>query len=214
MSEVLAFINRFVLALAGFPLVGWLWLRHSEGNRALAAVVMGIPLLFGYLVPGLAIAWLRLWEFRARFAIKGIQLHQGFIYGSGLALDAYVSHHVRFDGPAVTVILSSLVNGCIVAFTAWYIDLSGVKAGRIRIHNPPARQGRDPEAIVAYYAPACYFTLGVSYMLAVHLAWEILHGQARSGWLWIGAAFAAGFLMTAAPIIAVYLRLQYRPGKP
>jgi hypothetical protein len=217
MSGFLAFINRFILSLAGFPLVAWLWFRHSGGDPGFTAVVMGIPLLFGYLVPGLAIVWLRMWEIRGRFSIKGIQVHQGFIYASGLALDAYVSHHLAFDNAIASVLGSCLVNGCIVAFTGWFIDIAGVKAGRIRIHNPMARLGKDPETVVTYYAPACYFTLGATYMLAVHLAWEAFLGQGRSDWVWARGAgggagvFVVGFLITAAPITAVYLYLQHRP---
>jgi hypothetical protein len=222
LAEFLVYLNRVVWSLAGFPVMAWLWYRHGGASVPLAAIVLGIPLVFGYLIPGLAILWLRLWEINSRFSYKGIQIHQGFIYASGLSLDAYAAHHVRFASPWATVIVSCLLTGCIVGFTGWFIDIAGVKAGRIRIDNPPARAGRDPATIVTYYAPACYFTLGFCYMLAVHLVWAFL-GPAAPGLpgnlrdtvtpgspsaFAIAALYAAGFLLTAAPAGALYLYLQ------
>lgn len=217
MADFLVFLNRFVLSLAGFPLVAWLWHRHAAeggGHAAFTAVVMGIPLLFGYLVPGIAIVKLRLWEVRSRFSIKGIQAHQGFIYGSGLALDAWACDHVRFPHPAATVALSALLMGCVVAFTGWFIDIAGVKAGRIVVDNPPARLGRDPATIVTWYAPASYFVLGVSYMLSIHLARHLLIDRGLSGAGPVAGVFLAGFLITSVPIILVYLRLQRKAPVP
>lgn len=210
MTESLVFLHRFILSLAGFPLVAWLWHRHGGGNAAFTAVVMGIPVLFGYLVPGLAIAWLRLWEIRSPYSIKGIQVHQGFIYGSGLALNAWLADHARFANPAADLLVPALLCGSNAAFTGWFIDIAGVKAGRIRIDNPIARLGKDPEAIVSYYAPACYFALGASYMLAIHLAREVLLVRGMAGWVTATMVFLAGFLLTSAPITAIYLRLQHR----
>lgn len=224
MAEFLVYLNRVVWSLAGFPAMAWLWYRHGGASLPLAAIVLGIPLVFGYLMPGLAILWLRLWEINSRFSYKGIQIHQGFIYASGLSLDAYVAHHVRFAAPWATALASCLLTGCIVGFTGWFIDIAGVKAGRIRIDNPPARAGRDPATIVTHYAPACYFTLGFSYMAAVHLAWAFLGpaGPAPHGYLHatvtpevpsaaaVAALFATGFLVTAAPAGGLYLYLQSR----
>lgn len=214
MAEVLAFLNRFILALAGFPLVAWLWHREGGGHGAFTGVVMGIPVLFGYLVPGLAIAWLRLWEIRSRFSIRGVQVHQGLVYGSGLALDAWIAWHIRFATPLATALVSALVNGIITAFGGWIIDIAGVRKGRIRIDNPPARAGLGPEAIVTYYAPACYFVLGAGYMLAIHLAWTALVVLRKEGWAWTGGTFLAGFLLASLPIIALYLWLQRREPRP
>jgi hypothetical protein len=210
MAEALAFLNRFILSIAGFPAVAWLWHRHGGENTLFTVVVMAIPLFFGYLVPGLAIIWLKLWAIQSHFSIKGIQVHQGFIYGSGLALDAWAADHARFGHPIADLVFTCILTGFIVGFTGWFIDIAGVKAGRIRIDNPMARLGRDPETIVTYYAPSCYFILGATYMLAIHLMREILIHQARQSWIAVLGTFTLGFLITSVPCIALYLHLQYR----
>jgi hypothetical protein len=209
-AEAFAFLNRFILSLLGFPLVAWLWHRHGGENLGFSIVVMAIPVVFGYLVPGLAIIWLKFWTIHSRFSIKGIQVHQGFIYGSGLALDAWVADHARFGHPIADVVLTCVLTGFIVGFTGWFIDIAGVKAGRIRIDNPMSRLGKNPETIVTYYAPSCYFALGASYMLAIHLAREVLVNQGRNSWAAALGAFILGFFLTSIPCIVLYLQLQYR----
>jgi hypothetical protein len=144
----------------------------------------------------------------SRFAVRGFQVHQGFIYASGLALDAYVCHHLRFERPWASVLFSCLLAGCIVGFTGWFFDIKGVVAGRIRIANPMSAKGREPATVVTYYAPACYFVLGVCFMLSVQAAWIVIVDLRRPEWAW--ALFAGGLLMTTAPSAALYLRLQHR----
>ena len=41
------------------PLAAWLWWRHYDGNAALAAIALVVPIAYAYIVPGIGTNLLR-----------------------------------------------------------------------------------------------------------------------------------------------------------
>ena len=48
------FFSTYLFPLAGFPLLTYAWWRSSGGSWPFVVVVMGVPVIFGYLMPGIA----------------------------------------------------------------------------------------------------------------------------------------------------------------
>jgi hypothetical protein len=84
--SVLLFVSTFLFPAVGFPLVAYGWWRTSGGSWPLVAMVMGVPVIFGYLMPGVATQVIKRWRFTGGSRVGAYYVHHGFIYGAKLAL--------------------------------------------------------------------------------------------------------------------------------
>jgi hypothetical protein len=128
------------------------------------AIVMGVPVLFGYLMPGVATHVVKRWRFTTGPRVGSYYVHHGFVYGSKLAFVLFLvvrslaSVRSAFDVGSVV-----LVTGAATAFGGWWHDAQAVRAGKIEVDG-----GIDA---LERFAPASYFAMGATYAgmtLAAH----------------------------------------------
>jgi hypothetical protein len=206
MAEGLGLANRWLISTLGFPVSAYLWYRYT-GDWVQTAMVLGTPLGFGYAIGFVAIWKMRFWTMRTRLSFRGMPLNQGFIYASGMSLAflglAWAIPHAGMPGK----ILIALADGALMALFGFTVDYSGVRSGRIRLDNPPFRQGKGAFAIVSYYAFLCFGLMGATYAAAAFMTLGYA-GQTRP---WQKNVFVeAGVLaVTVIPPSVAYFYLEY-----
>jgi hypothetical protein len=160
------FVSTFLFPIVGFPLVTYAWWRAS-GSWPFVAVVMGVPVVFGYLMPGVATQFVKRWRFTSGPRIGAYYLHHGFIYGSKLALALLI---VVRSLASVTSFLDAMAvvatTGAATAFGGWWHDVHAVRAGKIAVDG-------GAEALTEF-APPSYFSMGATYAAVVLAAHRVL----------------------------------------
>jgi hypothetical protein len=162
------FLKKFVFFfdyILPFPLLvimPYLWYIRVNHNLLFAIYVLALPLLWGYIVPGVGTNVLKLWWFKGKWVVGNYYLHHGIMYAGPLSLLLYVTFG---DGPVSTVqsITIILCTGGMQGLLSSQHDILAIKAGTMVMDNPPAREGKSPEEIVNYCSPLAFFLIGGSY---------------------------------------------------
>jgi hypothetical protein len=190
------FVSTFLFPAVGFPLLTYGWWR-SSGSWQFVAVVMGVPVLFGYVMPGVATHVVRRWRFTTGPRIGSYYVHHGFVYGSKLAFVLFLAVRslasVRsvFDIAAIV-----LVTGAATAFGGWWHDVQAVRAGKIEVEG-----GIDA---LERFAPASYFAMGATYALVTLAAHRVL-AQDGAALVWV---FPAGLATMCVVPSLVFLAVD------
>lgn len=159
-------MSTYLFPALGFPLLTYAWWR-SSGSWPFVVVVMGVPVLFGYLMPGVATHFVKRWRFTTGPRLGSYYVHHGFVYGSKLAFALFLvvrsltSIRSGFDVASVV-----LVTGAATAFGGWWHDTQAVRAGKIEVDG-------GAEALVSF-APASYFAMGATYAVVTLAAYRVL----------------------------------------
>jgi hypothetical protein len=162
----LLFFSTYLFPAVGFPLLTYAWWRAS-GSWAFVSVVMGVPVVFGYLMPGIATQYVKRWRFTTGPRVGAYYVHHGFIYAAKLALVLFLvvrspaAVRSAFDVAAIVI-----VAGAATAFGGWLHDVHAVRAGTIEVDG-------GVEALVEF-VPASYFAMGATYASVVLAAYAIL----------------------------------------
>jgi hypothetical protein len=172
--SILLFVSTFLFPVAGFPLVAYGWWRTSGGSWPLVTVVMGVPVIFGYVMPGVATQVIKRWRFTGGPRIGAYYIHHGFIYAAKLALALLV---VVRSLATVMSLLDALaivvVTGAATAFGGWWHDVNAVRAGKIEVDG-----GLDA---LATFAPPSYYSMGATYAAVVLASERVLSGDPGAG---------------------------------
>jgi hypothetical protein len=196
LRNALLFASTYAFPVVAFPSVAYAWWR-STGSWRFVAIVMGVPVLFGYLMPWIATSVVKRWRFTAGPRVGSYYLHHGFIYASKLAfalllvirsIDSVVS---VFEMAAVV-----LVCGAVTAFGGWFHDTHAVRGGKIEVQG-------GIEALITF-APPSYFTMGATYAAVTLAAHRILANDAAA-FVW---TFAAAFLLLCAVPSLVFIAVD------
>jgi hypothetical protein len=190
------FASTYLFPLAGFPLVTYAWWRTS-GSWPFVAMVMGLPVVFGYIMPGVATHFVKRWRFTSGPRVGSYYVHHGFVYGSKLAFVLLLA--VRSPATvqsALDMIAVVLVSGAATAFGGWWHDVNAVRAGKIEVDG-------GAEAL-ASFAPASYFAMGATYAGVVLAAHRVLT-RAPGALPWI---FAVGLLVLCVLPTIVFLMVD------
>src|SRR6185503_21299398 len=117
------------------PLSYWLWLRRYDGQHAMAALAMSIPIVFAYVAPGIGTNVLRLWEFNTRLRIGRFRPHHGFVFGGATSLFglACLWRPAAYD--LGEFFRAALVLGSTIAFWNWLYDIAAIKTGFLCVYN-------------------------------------------------------------------------------
>lgn len=183
-----------------FPLtIGmyWVWLR-AYGDVGFALYVSAIPILYGYIAPGIGTNLLHRWRFRGTGVVGGYYWHHGFMYAGNMSPLLFLA----MGGPPLTPLTPehwlriSLVTGILHGFVLSIHDVLLVKNGMVEIYNRPAREGRSAEEIVAYYAPLCFSLIGTCYAAGALL----LYQNIATG---VGAGGALTWVVASAPLFTI-----------
>jgi hypothetical protein len=204
------FISTFLFPIVGFPLVTYAWWRAS-GSWPFVAVVMGVPVVFGYLMPGVATQFVKRWRFTSGPRIGAYYVHHGFIYGAKLAFGLLVvvrslaSVNSLLD--AIAVIATT---GAATAFGGWFHDVHAVRAGKIAVDG-------GAEALTDF-VPASYFSMGATYAAIVLAAHRVL-AENPAAIVWVFPAALAVMcvipslvFLAVDPPTRVHLRKRWSGG--
>jgi hypothetical protein len=190
-APALLFFSTWIFPVLGFPLLVWAWLAVADGDWRVVTLVLGVPVVFGYLMPGITTNAVRRWHFTSGWRIGGYYVHHGFVYASKMAFVLLLALHdpraaATWPGAAATILL---VGGA-TAFGGWWHDIHAIRAGKIVLAGSEG-DPRSAEAALATFAPPSYFSIGATYAAAIILAWHHLGtGVASFTWAFLGALAA------------------------
>jgi hypothetical protein len=164
--SALLFTSTYLFPLIGFPLVAYAWWRVGH-SWPFVFVVMGVPVVFGYVMPWILTGVIKRWRFTSGPRLGPYYVHHGFVYGSKLAL-ALLAVIRSFDNVVslLDVLAITVVTGAATAFGGWWHDTQAVKAGKIAID--------DGIEGLSTFAPPSYFAMGATYAAVSIAAYRIL----------------------------------------
>jgi hypothetical protein len=180
----------FYLPLPLTALMFWLWWART-GSAAFAAYTIAAGLVFGYLVPGIGTNLLGLWRFSGPWKLGAYYPHHGFLYAPYLSLVLYGCFGVWDTLTVGQAVTSILCMGFAQGLVSSLHDISGIKAGMIRIFNSKSASGSSPEEIVMECGPLGFGLFGAVYALFGVLAYRFYVLEGAGGWLSV-AAWALG----------------------
>lgn len=214
-------IGATVSYLRFYPYVGplvmlpggyYLWLRWSHGNHRLVILALGIPILFAYVIPGIGMNVLRLWELKVGPRLGRFRPHHGFVFGTAASMMAVLCLEPVADRPfMVDVARAALVVGSVLAFWNWLYDIAAIQAGVIAVYNRPYEEGRGPEAIATDYAPVLFGVFGACYGASIRVGQHVLADIGPSLRFWVVAATCTISTMVL-PVLAFALHSYLRSG--
>ena len=193
--SALLFTSTYLFPLLGFPLVAYAWWRVGH-SWPLVIVVMGVPVVFGYVMPWILTGVIKRWRFTSGPRLGPYYVHHGFVYGSKLALALLVVIR-SFDTitSSVDVLAISLTTGAATAFGGWWHDTQAVRAGKIAID--------DGIEGLSTFAPPSYFTMGATYAAVSIAARRVLIADAGALWWVFPAALLALCIVPTIVFLAV-----------
>lgn len=165
----------YILPIPVCCLMFYLWLEKSNYNYFFCTYVLLLPIIYGYIVPGLATNLFKLWRFKGKMMMGNYFIHHGFIYSAHMNVCLYFSFGdiSSLSSLSSSHIISIIVCSAVVnAYVLWLHDIYIVKADMVEIDNPPANEGKSPEEIVFYYAPIGFLLIGLTYGISAVLAHE------------------------------------------
>lgn len=201
-----------------FPVSYWLWWERSGHNHRFVALVLTVPVLFAYIIPGLGTNWLKLWEFHTRWRWGKFRPHHGFVFGTAASLFALLCVDARPPGFGVWEVLrAGFVMGSVLAFWNWIYDISAIKTGFIVVYNRPHFEKLGPEAIATDYAPVFFGVFGLCYGITIRLGQHYLLELGR--WdlmarLTVLGTFAVLVLPVSAFVVSSLLKNKTTGLKP
>jgi hypothetical protein len=159
---------------------------------------MFLPVVYGYVIPGIGTNLLRKWQFKGPWVVGGYYFHHGFMYAASMSPLLFVTFlgtpPQALTIPAIIRILLS--TAALHGFVLWIHDILLVKHAMVEIHNRPAAEGRSPEEIVTYYAPLCFSLLGLTYAAGSVLAFRVFVTQHQTTWSSIQWVWLTAIAMT------------------
>ncbi|SRR6266542_5056541 len=195
-TEPFLFASTYVFPAVAFPLVTYAW-RSSGASWAFVALVMCVPVLFGYLMPWVATSVVKRWHFTSGPRVGSYYVHHGFIYGSKLAFALLLV--VRSIGSIVTafdIAAVILVSGAATAFGGCLHDMTAVRAGKIEVDG-----GIDA---LWRFAPPSYFAMGATYA-AVSLGAHRALADGAAAFFW---AFPVAFVILCTVPSLVFIAVD------
>lgn len=182
----------------------FIWL-HWYASQAFALYVILLPLVYGYIVPGIGTNILKKWRFKGPMLVGNYYIHHGFKYSASMSLLLFIVFlgTPRSSLTAETVVRIALCAAALEGFVDWIHEILLVKFGLVEIYNRPAAEGRSPEEIVTYYAPLTFFLLGLTYAASCLLAFEVFAVRnVVTPISVLGLSLAGGTMMSLIPSLA------------
>ena len=200
------------------PLAIWLWWRHYDGNAALAALAVGVPIVHAYAVPGIGTNVLRMWAFNTRLKLGRFRPHHGFLFGTATAMLALPFAGTPLGTPDTAAAWQAgLVIGLVLLAVNWVYDALAIRSGVLEVYNQPAADGASPWHIAGDYVFWFFGLFGLLYGVGLKLAEPVLRADANPlTALLIGAAMVAAtaIIPSAGYVAASMLRHGHNGLRP
>lgn len=198
-------LYQYLAPVLLLPLSTYLWLLAFQGDRALVAYVMALPIITSYVIPALGTNVTRLWAFSSGVLPGGFRPHHGFVFGSATSMLVFLAidkdpMHVGWSYG----LQAGFVIAAVLGFWNWLYDIYAIKAGFIVVYNKQYAEGKGPEAIATDYAPIYFGTFGFIYGLAIKTGqWIFLQTEAAGGRLAVFMVFLALCLIVPTGLFAL-----------
>jgi hypothetical protein len=200
------------------PLAAWLWWRHYDGELALAAIALVVPIAYAYIVPGIGTNLLQVWEFDTRLRLGRFRPHHGFVFGSATAMLVLPAIGAPTPSPTTLDVLArGMAVAGILGVLNWVYDALAIRAGFLKVYNQPWADGRDAWTIASDYAPWFFGGFGLIYAAGLKLAEGTLLGEpGTSRAVAVGLAILAATLTlpTLGYVIQSYARHGHHGCRP
>lgn len=215
--RIIMYFWIYVLPLPLFILMAYAWQFFME-TTLFTVYVLGLPVLYGYIVPGIATNILKKWRFKGKMLIGNYYLHHGFNYASKMSFILFISLVTVIPGTKLSlgkILAIIIVSGVFHAYVFWIADICLLKTDMLELHNAGFRKGKSAEEIVFQYAPLCFFLLGATYAISVLVAYEQLVCNQKGVFTLIWLMLGGLILLATIPSVAYGLvdRLQARESK-
>jgi len=204
MSRIITQFWVYVLPLPVSVAMFFVWEAWS-GSWTFAFYVTLLPLIYGYVAPGIATNLLHKWRFKGPWLVGNFYAHHGFMYSANMTPLLFVAflgtpHESLSAGTATRILLCT---AALHGFVLWVHDILIVRHDMVEIYNRPASQGRSPEEIVTHYAPFCFFLIGLTYAASGLLAFQtIVINRDTKAMALVWLSVAGIVLMLTIPSIA------------
>jgi hypothetical protein len=200
------------------PLTAGLWWRHYDGDVALTAIALIVPIAYAYIVPGIGTNLLQVWEFDTRLRLGRFRPHHGFVFGSATAMLVLPVIGAPATSPTMLDVLAhGLVVAVILGILNWLYDALAIRAGFLKVYNQPWADGRDAWSIASDYAPWFFGGFGLIYAAGLKLAEGALLAEPdASRAVAVGLAILAATLTlpTLGYVIQSYARHGHHGCRP
>ncbi len=206
------FLNfyQYLAPLILFPLSYLLWLRQFPGQHAFVGLILSIPIVFAYVVPGLGTNWLKVWEFNTRLRLGRFRPQHGFVFGPATSLLTLLCvANLPPQANPLEWLRTAFILGSVLAFWNWLYDIYAIQAGFLIVYNRPHFEKQGPAAIATDYAPVIFGVFGLCYGLTIRLNQYYLLELGRwdyYGWLLLGSNLLALTLPVLAFVGWSYLK--------
>jgi len=146
-----------------------LWLREPELRHDAALAIVLLPVIFGYVVPGIGTNITRLWEFKAGLRAGRYTLLHGLMFGGASSFLAWCYIGVTDTHPGELSLVNTIAaTAVIIGMCNWLFDYLAIKYGIAVIRNKPYAEKKSSWTIVADYAPVYFGFFGGSYGAAIN----------------------------------------------
>jgi hypothetical protein len=193
-----------------------LWLRTLGGRYDLALAIVALPVVFGYVLPGIGTNVLGLWEFKAGIRLGRYTLLHGVMFGGASSALAWLCAEPIAGTGSVAALKAVHATAVTLGFWNWAFDTAAIASGLAVMRNKAHVQGRGAAAVTADYAPLYFAVFGGTYGLAAHLLATIAPGwHDMLFWgLAVGGCAAAMLLPVAAHCLSSFVRHGYWGLRP
>lgn len=198
-------LYQYLVPTLLFPICYWLWLVRYNYDHRLTLLVLSIPIVFSYVVPGLGTNWLKIWEFNTRWRLGRFRPQHGFLFGTATSLFGLLC--LGFppqDFSLVEIIRSGFIMGSVLAFWNWLYDVHAIRVGFLVVYNRAYSKNRGPEAIATAYCPVFFGIFGVCYGMAIRVCEYYLAELGRFDIYWL-LLIACHAVVLACPVVAYIL---------
>lgn len=190
-------LYQYVVPAILFPVCYWLWLVRYGYDHRLTLLVLSIPIVFSYIVPGLGTNWLKIWEFNTRWRLGRFRPQHGFLFGTATSLfGLFCLRFPPVDFTAVELVRAGFVMGSVLAFWNWLYDVHAIRVGFLRVYNRAYSQRRGPEAIAAEYCPLFFGLFGFCYGITIRVCEFYLTESGRLDLYWPLLLCCHAFILT------------------
>lgn len=195
-------LYQYVVPILLFPLSYWLWLARYDGEHKPVLLALSIPILFAYIIPGVATNWLKLWDFSTRWKLGRFRPQHGFLFGTATSLFGLLclAYPAREFG-IMELVRAGFIMGSVLAFWNWLYDSYAIKVGFIVVFNRKYYERQGPEAIATDYCPIFFGTFGICYGVSIRVCEHLLLELGRTDLYWL-LFVVCNLTVLVCPVIA------------
>ncbi len=177
----------------------------TTSNLLFAVFILVLPIIYGYIIPGIATNIMKKWRFHGRMLLGNYYLHHGFKYASNINLSFFIafgSTYLLARPSFHNYVTIALCTACIHGLLIWVHDTCSIKLGMLEVKNTFNKNNMSAEEISFQYAPLTFFFIGLTFASSSLYAYQQLVIDNQETWPLFFYCLTAGlFFMTTVPSI-------------